>query len=139
MTAALTEQPSLYLEIYMYYYGVLLWKREGDAVSKYAVYPEQIALALASKVIFDTGLLTADTLLVRQDGVKRLVVEYRRPQKTGIFIEGSDASIRVPLPPLPFTHDTKRVQLQVFARHGQWETRVSPPVFCDRGGELFLV
>ena len=82
------------------HYGVLLRKREGDAITEYPVDPGQIALALAAKVTFDTGLLSEDTLLVRQDGVKRLVVEYRRPQKTGIYLEGSDAPLRVPLPPL---------------------------------------
>ena len=110
------EQPSLTLEFYSY--GVLLRKREGDAVTEYAVDPQQIALALATKVTFDTGLLSADTLLVRQDGVKRLVVKYRRPQKTGIFIEGSDAPVRVPLPPLLLirtTNENKNPQYQVYA------------------------
>lgn len=116
MTAALQEQPSLTLEFYSY--GVLLRKREGDAVVEYPVDPQQIALALAAKVTFETGLLTGETLLVRQDGVKRLVVEYRRPQKTGIFIEGSDAPVRVPLPPLLLirtTSENKNPQYQVYA------------------------
>lgn len=116
MTAALQEQPSLTLEFYSY--GVLLRKREDDAVVEYPVDPQQIALALAAKVTFDTGLLTADTLLVRQDGVKRLVVEYRGAQKTGIFIEGSDAPVRVPLPPLLLirtTSENKNPQYQVYA------------------------
>jgi hypothetical protein len=112
----LQEQPSLTLEFYSY--GVLLRKREGDAVTEYPVDPQQIALALAAKVTLDTGLLSADTLLVRQDGVKRLVVEYRRQQKTGIFIEGSDAPVRVPLPPLLLirtTTENKNPQYQVYA------------------------
>lgn len=116
LTAALQEQPSLTLEFYSY--GVLLRKRDGDAVTEYPVDPQQIALALAAKVTFDTGLLTSDTLLVRQDGVKRLVVAYRRPQKTGIFIEGSDAPVRVPLPPLLLirtTTENKHPQYQVYA------------------------
>jgi len=116
LTAALQEQPSLTLEFYSY--GVLLRKRNGDAVVEYPVDPQQIALALAAKVTFDTGLLTGDTLLVRQDGVKRLVVEFRCPQKTGIFIEGSDAPVCVPLPPLLLirtTTENKNPQYQVYA------------------------
>ncbi|MCL4237660.1 MAG: hypothetical protein KJ047_05385 [Anaerolineae bacterium] len=116
LTAALQEQPSLTLEFYSF--GVLLRKREGDAVTEYAVDPEQIALALAAKVTFDTGLLGGDTLLVRQDGVKRLVVEYRRPQKTGIFLEGSETPLRVPMPPLVLirtTTENKNPQYQVYA------------------------
>ena len=87
-------------------------------MTEYPVDPQQIALALAAKVTFDTGLLSADTLLVRQDGVKRLVVEFRRQQKTGIFIEGSDAPVRVPLPPLLLirtTTENKNPQYQVYA------------------------
>jgi hypothetical protein len=116
LTAALQEQSNLTLEFYSF--GVLLRKREGDAVTEFAVDPEQIALALAAKVTFDTGLLSEDTLLVRQDGVKRLVVEYRRPQKTGIYLEGSDAPVRVALPPLLLirtTTEDKNPQYQVYA------------------------
>lgn len=116
LTAALQEQPSLTLEFYSY--GVLLRKRDGDAVSEYAVDPAQIALALAAKVTFDTGLLSTETLLVRQDGVKCLVVEYRAPQKTGIYLDGSDSPLRVPLPPLVLirtTSEDKNPQYQVYA------------------------
>lgn len=129
MTAALQEQPSLTLEFYSY--GVLLRKRNGDAVVEYPVDPQQIALALAAKVTFDTGLLTGDSLLVRQDGVKRLVVEFRRPQKTGIFIEGSDAPLRVPLPPLLLirtTTENKNPQYQVYAVKER-PTMLNAPLF----------
>jgi len=63
LQAALSEQPSLSLDFYSY--GVLMRKREGDAVTEYAVDPAQVAVALAAKVTFDTGLLSGDTLLVR--------------------------------------------------------------------------
>lgn len=75
-------------------------KREGDAVTEYPVDPAQVAVALAAKVTFDTGLLSGDTLLVRQDGVKRTVIEYRKAQKTGVYLDGSDTALRIPLPPL---------------------------------------
>lgn len=116
LTAALQEQPSLTLEFYSY--GVLLRKRDGDTVSEYPVDPEQIAVALAAKITFDTGLLTDGTLLVRQDGVKRVVVAYRRAQKTGLYLDGSDAPLRMPLPPLLLirtTTENKNPQYQVYA------------------------
>jgi hypothetical protein len=78
----------------------MLRKQEGEMISEYAVDPAQIALALAAKVTFETGLLSGNTLLVRQDGMKKLVVEYRPPAKTGLFLDGSETALRVPLPGL---------------------------------------
>ena len=94
----MAEQPSLILSFYTF--GVMLRKQEGAAVSEYPVDAAHVAAALASKVRFDTGLLGENTLLVRQEGVKRTVVEYRPPGKTGIFLEGAETALRVPLPPL---------------------------------------
>jgi PRTRC genetic system protein B len=98
LMAALTEQPSLVLSFYSY--GVMLRKQSDGRITEHPVDPAQIAVALAAKVTFDTGLLGGNTLLVRQDGVKRTVVEYRPPQKTGLFFEGSETALRVPLPGL---------------------------------------
>ena len=75
-------------------------RREGDAVTEYAVDPAQVALALAAKVTFNTGLISGDALLVRQEGVRKTVVEYRKPQMTGVYLDGSDTALRIPLPPL---------------------------------------
>jgi PRTRC genetic system protein B len=84
----------------------MLRKQEGEMITEYPVDPAKIALALAAKVTFDTGLLGGNTLLVRQDGVKKLVVEYRPPTKTGLFIDGSDTALRVPLPGLVMIRTT---------------------------------
>ncbi|NUQ05920.1 MAG: hypothetical protein HUU31_18665 [Anaerolineae bacterium] len=116
LSAALTEQPSLMLSFYSF--GVMLCKQEGSVIHEYPVDPAQIALALAAKVTFDTGLLSGNTLLVRQDGVKRTVVEYRPPQKTGVYLEGSETALRVPLPGLVMvrtTTDGSAPQYGVFA------------------------
>lgn len=67
-------------------------------VTEYPVDPAQIAAALAAKVSFDTGLLGGNTLLVRQDGLKKLIMEYRPPMKTGLFLDGAESALRVPLP-----------------------------------------
>ncbi len=90
LQTALNELTSLSLDFYSY--GVLLRKREGGAVTEFAVEPAQVAVALAAKVTFNTGLLSGDTLLVRQEGVKKTVVEYRKPQKTGIYLDGSETA-----------------------------------------------
>lgn len=116
LMAALTEQPSLTLSFYSY--GVMLRKQEGELVSEFPVDPAQIALALAAKVTFDTGLLSGNTLLVRQDGVKKTIVEYRPPAKTGLFIDGSDTALRVPLPGLVMirvTTDDKAPSYGIYA------------------------
>lgn len=87
-------------------------------MTEYAVDPDQIALALAAKITFDTGLLSEETLLVRQDGVKRIVVEYRSARKTGLYLDGSDAALRIPLPPLLLirtTTENKNPHYQVYA------------------------
>ena len=98
LSQALLEQPSLILSFYSF--GVMMRKCAADTVSEFPVDPAQLALALSAKVRFDTGLLSDDTLLVRQEGVKKMVVEYRPPQKTGLYIDGSETALRVPLPGL---------------------------------------
>ena len=116
LAAALTEQPSLILSFYSY--GIMLRKQEGTLVTEYPIDPAQLALALAAKVTFDTGLLGGNTLLVRQDGVKKTIVEYRPPQKTGIFLDGSEVALRVPLPGLVLirvTTEDKAPQYGVYA------------------------
>ena len=82
------------------------------------VDPAQVALALAAKVRFDTGLLSGMTLLIRHEGVKKTIVEYRSPQKTGLYLDGSETPVRIPLPGLIFirvTTEDKNPQYQVYA------------------------
>jgi hypothetical protein len=110
------EAPSLILSFYSF--GVMLHKRDGDKVSEYPVDPAQAALALSAKVRFDTGLLSDSTLLVRQEGVKKTVVEYRVPQKTGLYLDDSETALRVPLPGLLLirvTSEDRNPQYQVYA------------------------
>lgn len=67
---------------------------------------------------FDTGLLSDNTLLVQQEGVKKIVVEYRPPQKTGLYLDGSETALRVPLPGLLLirvTAEDKNPQYGVYA------------------------
>jgi hypothetical protein len=104
LNAALQEEPSLVLSFYSY--GVLMRKRDGDAVQEYAVDPAQVALALAAKVTFDTGILDGNTLLIRHEGVKKTVIVYRPPQKTGLFLNDTETALRVSLPGLVMIRTT---------------------------------
>lgn len=120
LQASLSEQPSLSLNFYSY--GCVLRKREGEAITEYPVDPQQVAMVLAAKVGFDTGFLDGETLLVRQDGVKRTVVGFRKRCKTGIWLDGSDTAIRVPLPDLLMIRTTtsnNAPQYQVYAVKGR--------------------
>jgi hypothetical protein len=110
------EQPSLTLSFYSF--GATLLKRDGDQVSEYPVDPAQVAVALSAKIRFDTGLLSDSTLLVRQEGVKKTVVDYRAPQKTGLYLDESDTPLRVALPGLlliRITSEDRNPQYQVYA------------------------
>ena len=127
LATALTEAPTLTLSFYSY--GVMLRKQEGEVVTEYPVDPAQIALALAAKVTFDTGLLGGNTLLVRQSGAKKLVVEYRPAAKTGLFLDGSDVALRVPLPGLVLIRaasDDSMLQYVVYAVKRRPETLDAP-------------
>ena len=104
LNAALQEQPSLILSFYSY--GVMMQKRTEHGLSEYPVDPEQIALALSAKVGFNSGLLSENSLLVCTVGVKKTVVEYRRGQKTGLWLDGSENPIRIPFPPLVLIRTT---------------------------------
>ncbi|MCC6567522.1 MAG: hypothetical protein IT298_17330 [Chloroflexi bacterium] len=127
LKTALTEQPSLTLSFYSF--GLMLRRADGETVTEYPVDPAQVAVALAAKVSFDTGLLGGNTLLVRQDGVKKTVVEYRPPGKTGLFLDGSDTALRLPLPGLILIRTTaegKTPQYAVYAVKRRPEARDTP-------------
>jgi hypothetical protein len=98
LATALNETPSLTLSFYSY--GLIARHCDGNRVSEYAVNPAQIATALSDKTTFDTGLLSGDTLFMRQEGVKRIIAEYRPPQMTGLFLDGAENALRIPLPGL---------------------------------------
>jgi PRTRC genetic system protein B len=99
LQTALNEPPQAVLSFYSY--GVLLRKAlPNGTFTEYPVDVSQLAQALATKVRFDTGVLHENILLVRREGLRELVVGYRPPQKTGIWLEGSSEPLRVPLPGL---------------------------------------
>ena len=109
----MSEEPSLSLNFYSF--GVTLRKREGEQLSEYPIDPAQAAVALAAKVIFNTGLLTGDTVYIHMEGVSKTIVEYRKPQMTGIFLDDADVALRVPLPGLLMIRNTNGDKAATYA------------------------
>lgn len=84
-----------------YTFGILMRRMTDDGgETEYAVSPAQLAEALAVKVKFQTGLLGGNTLYITSEGAKKAIVEYRPPQKTALYLEGSEMPVVVPLPGL---------------------------------------
>lgn len=95
--AAIQEQPKLQLNFYSY--GIVLRKQtDQEGFTEYAVDPEQLAHAVGIKQHLETGLLTPNTLYVGASATSRTIVEYRPPELTGIFLEGTEKPVRVPMP-----------------------------------------
>jgi hypothetical protein len=104
LNSALQEEPSLVLSFYSY--GVLMRKRDGDITSEYAVNPQDIALALNASMRLNTGILHPDTLFITTNGVEKTVVQYRKAQMTGIYLDGAETALRIPLPALLLIRQT---------------------------------
>jgi len=100
----LAMPPVLSLDFYSF--GAILRRTTEEGTTEYPVDPEQIALALATRVRFETGLLGSNTLYVSMEGVARTVAEYRQPQRTRLHIEGTTKPFNVPLPGLIFVRQT---------------------------------
>ncbi len=75
-------------------------KQTAIGATEYAVSAEDVATALSAKVAFSTGILTPNTICILSEGAQRTIVEYRPPQQTALWLEGTDNPLRVPLPPL---------------------------------------
>jgi len=80
--------------------------------------PASIARALMSKTRFTTGFIPDDIIYHEVVGVKQTVVGYRKQQKTGIWLEGKEEALRVPLPHLILirtTRESKQADYKLFA------------------------
>ena len=99
METALNARPTLTLNFYPF--GVILHKTlEDGGQVEYAVSPAQLAETFAGTIRFETGLLTGNTLYIGTEGAKKLIIEYRPPTKTALFLEGAETPVVVPLPGL---------------------------------------
>ncbi len=82
-----------------YPFGIILHRQLDDGGStEYAVSPAQLAEALAVKIKFETGLLTGNTLYIGSEGARKVIIEYRPPQKTALWLDGSETPLMIPLP-----------------------------------------
>jgi hypothetical protein len=121
------------LTLTFYDHGVFLRTNNTE----YAVDPLKVAQVLAANLPeeeFSTGLLGEDVLSVWQKGAKRVVVVYRRPQVTGIWLEGVESALHVPLPGLVMVRTTKSNRdpsYQIYAvkqRPGRTSKLYTPPL-----------
>ena len=119
---ALCEEPQMVLRFFSY--GILLTRKIDGAYSEYPVSASDIAEALSAKICFDTGLMHDDILLVQCEGLRETVVSFRKAQKTGLWLDGSDEPIRIPLPNLLLirTSTGKTPSYQVYAVKQRPET-----------------
>jgi len=117
LQTALQEQPALQLSFYSF--GVILRKvTDNGGVIEHPVDPQAISRALSDKTCFSTGVLSDDILYVQQEGVKETIVSYRKRQRTGIWMEGMDEPLRIPLPDMILmrvTTDGKSPHYNLFA------------------------
>lgn len=108
-TAALlaADQVRPLMTLTVYKHAVIMRKDlDGAGAVEYPVDPSQLAQALAAKASFSTGFLDGNTLFVGQSGSERTVIEYREAQITGLWLEGMEDPLRVPLPPLIMARTT---------------------------------
>jgi hypothetical protein len=99
LETGLQANPILTLSFYTF--GILMHRMTEDGgETEYAVSPAQLAEALAVKVKLETGLLPGNTIYIASEGSRKAIVEYRPPQRTALFLDGSDTPVIVPLPGL---------------------------------------
>lgn len=109
------------LEIRFYPYGIVLRHNTDGGATDRIVSPEGVAKALSviqKPVIWQTGILTPNTIFMGAVGEKQVVVEYRPPQMTGLFLEGAEDPLRVPMPGMLLLREigeTKNPSYRIFA------------------------
>jgi hypothetical protein len=83
-------------------YGIVLLSQTEQGTVEKLVSPDGLAQMLSglAKPSWNTGLLSPGTIWIGDANGKRVVIEYRKPQLTGIWLEGSESALRVMLPGL---------------------------------------
>ena len=140
LTETLRATPEL--ELQFFEFGIILKKYDGAGVTEFAVDPNQLAVAFNTEAWFETGLLSEDILFVAESGLRRVVIGYRPPQVTGLWVEGLPEAYRIPMPGLVLSRVTRdgRPDYNLFAVHerprsGEAELFVAPlPHVYTHGG-----
>lgn len=116
LSQLMRAEPTLTLKLYPF--GVLMQRKTAQGCMEYLIDPAQLALQLAATVRLETGILSANTIYISQEGVQKVVVEYRQRQKTALFLEGTYAPVIVPMPDMLLcrrTTDKGLPEYRVFA------------------------
>ncbi len=95
---SLLESPPV-LQLKFYEFGIVMHRQTEQGETAYLVDADQVATTLAARVCFAPGLLSSRTVTVIQEGTRKILVEYRRRQKTALLLAGQDPLV-VPLPAL---------------------------------------
>jgi hypothetical protein len=89
------------LELLFYSYGIVRRHNTERGSTETIVAPADLAKAINSRPHnWETGLLTPNTLYMGEIANTLIVVEYRKPQYTGIWLEDTAEPVRVPMPGL---------------------------------------
>jgi PRTRC genetic system protein B len=83
--------------------SVCIERHEADGSSSlYPIHPHDLIKALASafQASLFSDLLDSDILACAQKGEVQWLLGWRAPQKTGVWVEGSDRAFQIPLPAL---------------------------------------
>lgn len=91
------------MELLFYPQGIIRRQHDERGVVETPLAAEDLARVLAGvqkPVTWNTGILSTNTLLVGEQFGGRLIIEYRPPQMTGLWLEGSEEPVRIPLPGL---------------------------------------
>lgn len=112
-------------------FGIVRTRDTDHGVEEALLDPEQVRQVLsdAGQVEWTTGLIQPDLLSVTQFGTRKLTVSFRSAQRTGIWLDGIDEPIRVPLPPLVLfkvSEANKPVEYRIFAAHNRPRTGDEP-------------
>lgn len=106
LNMAMQIRPRMTLQFFEH--AILMHKDLPDGShTEYPIDPTSLATVLAERLEYNTGLLSPNTLYIGQIGVQRTVVEYRPPQITAFWLEGSAEAFRIPMCPLIMVRTTK--------------------------------
>lgn len=95
------QQPAYTLRFYTF--GVILEYVDpaSGAQTAYAINPADLTGIFGQESLgFSSGLLADDIVYSGLRGGRQQLLSYRPPQVTGLYLEGSDNPLRVPLPGL---------------------------------------
>ncbi len=106
MPAPGPSEPLVQLTVYRYGLVLKQWLNP-DTVVEYPISPDDFRAKFVVEKArppqptrLATGLINAQTLYVAQAGATQVLAEYREPQVTGFWFDGSPEPVRAPLPGL---------------------------------------